>query len=432
MSRIFEKIIDFPTKDLTQCKDIHSHLVTQYLENNQTIIRSVMTDTHSEISIWESSNPTLQHTSNVTPFHYRQCQYTSHNSFDVAFVVPTGVGAACGGNCGDATPTLKMIAQVADRVITHPNVVNASDLNEIPQNAFYVEGSLLSRLLMGTIGFRVSRSNRILVIIQNNQSQYSVDTAINATNAACTVFGMDLCDIIMIEDIKVISKMNESGRATGEITNINKLEQKLSVYKDKCDAIAITTVEEIDQITRENYITSDGNQVNPYGGVEALLTHWISSQTNLPSAHAPMILPEWENFNCGVVDARIAPDVITRSSFMCVLKGLMNSPSIVEIPIKNECNIPKCDISVEDINALVIPYGCLGIPVYAALNQGIPVIAVKEKVLSKTYGDIIDNFKWKPNQYIIVENHKEAVGVLAAMKAGVSLRSVTRPWKTNI
>ena len=31
-----------------------------------------------------------------------------------------------------------------------------------------------------------------------------------------------------------------------------------------------------------------------------------------------------------------------------------------------------------DVNCLVIPDGCVGLPVLAALQQGIPVIAVKE------------------------------------------------------
>ena len=45
-----------------------------------------------------------------------------------------------GGHAGDAGPVARMLAEVADTLVLHPNVVNASDLNEMPQNALYVEG----------------------------------------------------------------------------------------------------------------------------------------------------------------------------------------------------------------------------------------------------------------------------------------------------
>ncbi|MCZ6820872.1 MAG: DUF3326 domain-containing protein, partial [Calditrichaeota bacterium] len=41
-----------------------------------------------------------------------------------------------------------LLASCCDQLITHPNVVNASDINELPANAHYVEGSVLCRLLM--------------------------------------------------------------------------------------------------------------------------------------------------------------------------------------------------------------------------------------------------------------------------------------------
>ena len=46
-------------------------------------------------------------------------------------------------------PSRRLLASVCDTLITHPNVVNASDLNEMPANGLYVEGSLLSRFLDG-------------------------------------------------------------------------------------------------------------------------------------------------------------------------------------------------------------------------------------------------------------------------------------------
>jgi len=35
-------------------------------------------------------------------------------------------------------------------------------------------------------------------------------------------------------------------------------------------------------------------------------------------------------------------------------------------------------LTAADVSCLVIPYGCVGLPTLAVLEQGIPVIAVKE------------------------------------------------------
>ena len=48
---------------------------------------------------------------------------------NIVFIVPTGIGAEIGGHSGDATPAAKLISSLCDRLFTHPNVVNASDIN---------------------------------------------------------------------------------------------------------------------------------------------------------------------------------------------------------------------------------------------------------------------------------------------------------------
>ena len=68
--------------------------------------------------------------------------------FTCVLLVPTGIGAEIGGHAGDATPVAKLLSAACDTLITHPNVVNASDIIDIPGNALYVEGSIISRLLM--------------------------------------------------------------------------------------------------------------------------------------------------------------------------------------------------------------------------------------------------------------------------------------------
>ena len=75
----------------------------------------------------------------------------------------------------------------------------------------------------------------------------------------------------------------------------------------------------------------------------------------------------------------------------------------------------------------MIPEGCLGLPTLAAMEQGIPVIAVREnKNLMK---NDLGKLAFKAGKYFVAENYPEAVGIMTAIKAGVPLSAVHRPLK---
>ena len=106
------------------------------------------------------------------------------DSFNVIMLVPTGIGAKVGGHAGDATPAATLLSSVCDTLITHPNVLNASDIIQIPSNALYVEGSLITQLMMGAVGLRRMRNNRLLVLVQAHEDELFTNAAINSVNAA--------------------------------------------------------------------------------------------------------------------------------------------------------------------------------------------------------------------------------------------------------
>jgi hypothetical protein len=66
---------------------------------------------------------------------------------NVVMIIPTGIGCEIGGHCGDGNAAARLLGACCDTLILHPNVVNASDLNEMPPNSLYVEGSQLDRFL---------------------------------------------------------------------------------------------------------------------------------------------------------------------------------------------------------------------------------------------------------------------------------------------
>ena len=157
-----------------------------------------------------------------------------------------------------------------------------------------------------------------------------------------------------------------------------------------------------------------------------MLTHAISYKFNTPSAHAPMFeSPEIANMDPGVVDARMSAEAVSTAFFHCVLKGLHKSPKI----INDESILYSNDIiSAKDISCLVIPDGCLGLPTLSALEQGIKVISVRgNKNLMR---NCLSDLPWSKGQFFQVENYLEAVGIINAIKSGVTPSAVRRPLKT--
>jgi hypothetical protein len=91
--------------------------------------------------------------------------------------------------------------------------------------------------------------------------------------------------------------------------------------------------------------------------------------------------------------------------------------------------LSKDVISAENISCLIIPDGCIGLPTLASLEQKIPVIAIKDK--KAIIKNDLSILPWNYNQLRIVENYLEAVGVMSALKAGISLESVRRPLRST-
>ncbi len=360
-------------------------------------------------------------------FEFKKRKFENTRNFNVVFLIPTGIGCEIGGHAGDATPVARLLSSSCDNLITHPNVFNASDLNEMPENSFYVEGSTICRLIMGTVGLQPVRSNRILAVIDENEHKIFENAAVNSINAARAVLGIECSDIVKLNpSMTMKSDYSSSERAVGTIDGIDNLFSILKRHEGSYDAVAISSIIDVPQNFHKDYFLSQGGMVNPWGGVEAMLTHIVSYKLNIPSAHSPMFeSPEVAFEDSGVVEARMSAEAVSTTFFHCVLKGLHKSPKIIADP---DVFHYEDIISAKDISCLVVPDGCLGLPTLAALEQGIKVVAVKEnKNLMKNN---LNELPWDTGQFIRVENYLEAAGVLNSIKNGIDPSSVRRPFKT--
>ncbi len=321
---------------------------------------------------------------------------------NIVMLIPTGIGCKIGGHAGDATPAAKLLAACCDKLILHPNVVNASDINEMPENSLYVEGSMLDRFLEGTIELREVRQNKILVAVNPPVRSETV----NAVSAARATIGADI-SITELKTPLVMRATMDGDRASGTVEGwVELCEQIIGFYS--FNALAIATPINCEKERALTYFRNGG--VNPWGAVEAIASTLIASCLGKPVAHAPIESddPEMKAFN-EIVDPRMAAEAVSLAYLHCVLKGLHRAPRIGK------------GLSVQDVDAMVTPIGCVGRPHRACIKAGIPVIAVAENtcVLSDPV----------PKEFIVVDNYLSAAGVLMSMQAGVLPCSVRRPLK---
>ena len=425
--RLTERQLQLPlAPDGTSLLAFLANNITNALANDQLPVRLAVTHSSEngydcEVGVYEG-RAGLRSLLRSSIFDFRRRETETTSSFNTVLVIPTGIGAQIGGHAGDAAPIAKLLGASCDSLITHPNVVNASDMNELPSNGMYVEGSLLSRMLMGNVGLQNVRSNRVLVVLDNHEKRF-VDAAINTVNAARATYGLDSAEIVVLEPpLRTLGETMASGRASGTVENLEVLWEILDEREGEFDAIALASVINV-EVPHIDYFRSGGEIVNPWGGVEAMLTHTVSSLYDVPTAHAPMMeSAEIANIDPGVVDPRMAAEVVSLTFLQCVLKGLHTAPRIVT----DKGDFSKDDIfTVENVSCLVIPDGCIGLPTLAALNQGIPVVAVREnRTLMR---NDLTRLPWEPGQLYIVENYWEAAGLLTSLREGISPGSTRRP-----
>lgn len=315
-------------------------------------------------------------------------------------IIPTGVGAEIGGHAGDGNPVAKLIATCCDTLITHPNVVNASDINEMTENTLYVEGSMLDRFLEGEIELQRVKRNKVLLVV----NPPLLKETINAVSAARATIGMD-CEILCLNTPLELFASMEKGRATGIVNGWEELVKQTEDFV--FDALALATTISVEKDVAMNYLTS-GTGVNPWGGVEAKASKLIAKALNKPVAHAPVNSGMFDDFY-EIAEPRLAAETVSICYIHCILKGLHKAPIIGK------------GISNKDVDFMISPYGCFEAPHHACLENNIPIIIVKE---NKT--TMKDSMPYH-DRCIVVENYWEAAGIIATMKAGINPDSVRRP-----
>ena len=305
------------------------------------------------------------------------------------FIVPTGIGASIGGYAGDASCYAREFSKISS-LIVNPNVVNAGGFSGINESMLYVEGYAIDEFFKGKINLKESKNNKIGIVFDKSISKEVLNIHINTINAVKTVYGINIQEYLITEEpVGVDFYVDKIGISTGYVKNIKTLlngAEKL--VKNGCDAIGLVCLFKDEE--NENY--SNGSGVDPVGGVEARLSHYITKALKVPCAHSPAF--EKYESTTKIVNPKAASEYITPTFLPCILQGLQNAPKLSK----------NGDISVKNVDYLVMPANALGsVPVFEALKNSIKVYGIEENVtvlnvtnasINKTCGiNIVSTYK---------------------------------------
>lgn len=283
-----------------------------------------------------------------------------------AFVVPTGVGATIGGFAGDASSYARKFAKKS-KLLVNPNVVNAGGFSGITENMFYVEGYSLDEFFKGNLRLTPSHDNKVGIVFDKAIPQDVLNVHINTFNAVKCVYGVDIHAYeITPEEVGVEFCVDDSGISVGSVKNPDTMLVSAKKLLEKgCDAIAIVCLFDDPEGDNEDY--ANGLGTDPVGGVEAVLSHFISKNLCVPCAHSPAFV-DYQIYP-DLVGIKSASEYITPTFLPCILLGLSQAPMLSK----------DGEIGIDNLDYLAMPYDALGsTPVFECIKRDIPVFAVKE------------------------------------------------------
>jgi hypothetical protein len=336
--------------------------------------------------------------------------------YTAVLIIPTGIGAGIGGYAGDALPIARTMAGAVDCLITHPNVLNGASLFWPLPNTWYVEGYGLDAFCQGRWNLRPVRQNRVGVVLDRGIEPDLMQRQIHAIQAAQATLGLDIPVWITTDQPLGISvSRSPAGASQGSISYPDALLQAAKdLLAQGVDAIAVVT-RFPDDLDFSAYDQAAG--VDPLAGVEAILSHLLVRELGIPSAHAPVLRVSDPP---PPVHPRAAAEEVGFTFLPSVLAGLSYAPQFVD----PSCSQPG-DRQRSDLDVVVVPLNAWGSPALlqlAALPRPPLFIAVAE---NQTVMRVHPHDLGIPA--VEVRSYLEAIGLIVAHRAGVSLQAVHSP-----
>ena len=290
------------------------------------------------------------------------------NKSIIALQIPTGIGAEIGGYAGDFGYIARKFSEKY-HCIVNPNAVNGGILSAINYDMSYLEGYLFDKFFEGEINILPKKpyeTNRIGVIFDKQIPQDMINIHLNTINALKIVQGINISDIEYTDKEVGVEIVIENNISCGNLKNPDTLLRSAEkLIKKGVEAIAVVCFFGED-CEDKNYVQGCG--IDPIGGIEAIISHLISKEFEIPCAHAPAFLDV--DISTKIENPKVASELISSTYFPCIAQALSVAPKIIkEGGIKNT-----------DVEFLIVPYDAMGSKsVLSCHKKGIKIIAIKNK-----------------------------------------------------
>ena len=339
--------------------------------------------------------------------------------YTVLLIIPTGIGAAIGGYAGDALPVARAIAQVADCLITHPNVLNGAQLYWPLANALYVEGYGLDQFAAGRWGLKPVHQNRVGLVLDQAIEPELRSRHLQAADATRATLGLQLTDYVVTDaPLEVELRTAASGATWGTIGNPGSLLRAVEVLIRQAKAEAIAVVARFPDDTGSEALQQyrHGQGVDPLAGAEAVISHLVVRTFQIPCAHAPALTPLPLDPD---ISPRSAAEEIGYTFLPCVLVGLSRAPQFVT---HSDFRQTTPGILWRDrVDAVVVPdSACGGSATLSLSSTQTQIITVADNTTKMRVSPPTLGIK-----ALRVNSYLEALGTLVAHKAGISPQALT-------
>lgn len=333
--------------------------------------------------------------------------------YTVALLIPTGVGCAIGGYAGDALPIARVISQAVDCLITHPNVLNGAQLYWPLNNTLYVEGYALDRFAAGDWNLSPVRANRVGLILDAGIEPDLHLRHIQAAEAVRATLGISLIGYTLTDrPLNVSLQQSATGASWGQIEHLDSLLRAAQVLieRGKAEAIAVVARFPDDSETSALQSYRQGQGVDRLAGAEAVISHALVREFQIPCAHAPALQPLPLEPD---LSPRAAAEELGYTFLPCILVGLSRAPQY------HTGQFPSpTQLTTQDVNAVITPASaCGGSALLNWAAQGKTIVAVEDNTTTLSVFPEALNIS-----AVRVHSYLEAVGYLMSQRAGVDPR----------
>ncbi|KAF9673975.1 hypothetical protein SADUNF_Sadunf10G0079600 [Salix dunnii] len=378
------------------------------------------------IPLTTASRPTTR--LRISCFAPPSCSNKCRREYTSVMIVPTGVGASIGGFAGDALPVARALSTVVDCLITHPNVLNAAMLYWPMPNVLYVEGYALDRFAQGLWALQTVHQNKVGLVLDGGIEEELRIHHLQVADATRASLGLPVLEYIVTDTPLEVEKWVDSktGQSTGRIKHPGALLRAVETLIDRSQVNAVAVVgrfpdDDVEDV--DDY--RQGVGIDLLAGVEAVISHLVVKEFQIPCAHAPAMLPLLLTKD---LCPRSAAEEIGYTFLPCVLTGLSKAPQYL---VKDSQSLENGCLLASDVDSVVLPVNACagdGALAFARSHRNKPLIITVEE--NET---VLDDTPDKLGiATVMVANYWEAIGVIAAHKAGINPHSLRRNGIGNI